>query len=352
VSKPENSGNNSGRLSEFEKLSDELSDNEIEQLRSKFESLGTLQGASFNEFVMKYCEVKEHFGNLIEQETAFRLTAYSFGYMPLSKISELEKESGKVMLRGKVAGIEQVRAYSTKDGEGLLAKVVLEDETGSIIATLWNEAAELVRTGEIFEGCNIEVKGFVRRWGERLEVSVNDPLDVVILEMGSTEIEGILVGLDKRESILRFGVIDEKEGRIKVIGCRAKEFDLNPEFGQRIYLKIDSDILMEFKTEEGKKEAVEMYFDTISGIKEGKKVNILGRVSGIGTLKVLRKENRTIKLSDIYVSDKTGRIRVLLWGRKAELLKRADVGVKAVVINGRVRRGEIHCDRSSIVNLL
>ncbi|MDI9646356.1 MAG: OB-fold nucleic acid binding domain-containing protein [Archaeoglobales archaeon] len=90
--------------------------------------------------------------------------------------------------------------------------------------------------------------------------------------------------------------------------------------------------------------SVRFEFTAIEKLVPEKRVNLRGRVSGIGDVKFGR---------EIYLSDATGRIKVVLWNCKDFYMK-VDIGSCVEIINGIVklsRRGEkeVHVDKNSSV---
>ncbi|MCX8172612.1 MAG: OB-fold nucleic acid binding domain-containing protein [Archaeoglobaceae archaeon] len=85
-------------------------------------------------------------------------------------------------------------------------------------------------------------------------------------------------------------------------------------------------------------------FTKISEIVPGK-VNIRGRVSGIGDPE---------RANEIYISDKTGRVRVVLW--RKEIYYRAEIGQEIEIYNGYAKEGErgieVHVNKYSMVKFL
>jgi replication factor A1 len=322
-----------------------------DEVKKWFDSHSLSAKVSFDEFLNRYKEIKDHFGDLLDFESAMELTEYSFGVVEIKKISELRKESGKVTIRAKVKRVEEIRGFVKEDGEGLLVKILLEDDSGEIKAILWDDAGELVKVGDVFEGCFVELSGFLRRSDNTTEISVNNPLDVRIIDMDSEErnYDGVLLGWERKESGYRIAIFDRE---FKIIGFKSdRELPLSP--GKKISFRLSKDYKMEkfMVLEEETEVEMDEYFDRISSLNKDR-VNIYGRISGIGKYRLLKRDDRTIKLADIYVSDKTGRIRVVLWGSLAEIFKKADVGQRIVIVNGRFRNNEIHCDRNTMVNLL
>ncbi|MEM0022323.1 MAG: OB-fold nucleic acid binding domain-containing protein [Archaeoglobaceae archaeon] len=84
-------------------------------------------------------------------------------------------------------------------------------------------------------------------------------------------------------------------------------------------------------------------FTKIAEIKPGR-VNVRGRISGIGDPEIAR---------EIYISDETGRIRVLV---SKEVYFQADIGKGIEIYNGFAKEGkkgiEVHANKFSIVRFL
>ncbi len=92
---------------------------------------------------------------------------------------------------------------------------------------------------------------------------------------------------------------------------------------------------------------VEIRFTEITRLLPGERVNIRGRVSGIGDPDRAR---------EIYVSDDTGRVRVMLWDDKTDIYYKVDIGDKIEILNGYVRVGkdgemEVHAGKNSRVRI-
>lgn len=82
-------------------------------------------------------------------------------------------------------------------------------------------------------------------------------------------------------------------------------------------------------------------FTKISEITPGR-INIKGRVSGIGDPEFA---------NEIYLSDESGRIRVILWDK--EIYYKVEIGMKVEIYNGYAKEGkkgmEVHVNKYSIV---
>jgi replication factor A1 len=288
-------------------------------------------------------------------ETALLLTAYEFGYLPRIKIAELGNFKGEVSIAGRVLQTS-VKEFKKKDGSGLLARIRIADDTAEITAVLWNDAAELVKVGDIFPGCEVELKGFIRRsgeFGERIELSVNDATHVNILEQREAEVEGFFIGLQKISD--RVDVIIAGDDAIQTFSFTEDALDKLKSLGFGDYIKIRfySTSLEEIEVFQ-REFYQENFFTKLSKVREAEDmrgVNVTGRISGIGMLRKIVREERKIKYADLFISDESGRVRVLLWGDKSDVFKKADIGDKVVILNSRVKEGEIHCGGNSIVLL-
>lgn len=91
---------------------------------------------------------------------------------------------------------------------------------------------------------------------------------------------------------------------------------------------------------------VKVEFTPISELLPGKRQNLKGRVSGFGDVEFAR---------EIYVSDDTGRIKVLLWEER-EVYEIADIGDFVEIFNCLIKinaRGEVeaHVDKRSRVKI-
>ncbi len=90
--------------------------------------------------------------------------------------------------------------------------------------------------------------------------------------------------------------------------------------------------------------SVEVRFTEIAKIVPDERVNVRGRISGLGDAE---------KGREVYISDASGRVRVVLWNCR-EIYNEVDIGDCVEVLNGIVRLNkwgemEVHVDRKSRV---
>lgn len=83
-------------------------------------------------------------------------------------ISDIEEDSEDITLEAKIKEIPQARAISTKYGQKKVSTVTIEDDTGEIRVTLWEEQLE-----KVSEGDDIKIEGaYARNWGEELQINI------------------------------------------------------------------------------------------------------------------------------------------------------------------------------------
>jgi len=299
-----------------------------------------------DEYQKRLQEFREHFGDLIDDETLKLLVDYSFGRIPTTKLSELANKRGKVVVEGVIEKVLSVREFIKDGRKGLVANAILKDENARVRVTFWNDSAELIKAGDIAEGCKVRLKGFVKK-RDSIELSVNDPSDVEILEDSREKIRGIVLATNGIRVALKHGnsvkmclLKCEAELRrgdvIEALGFGDEEFTITE-------LRVINHVETDFSN----------VFTPISKIIPLQKVNIRGRISGLNGLKLVKGKD----LAEIFISDETDRVRVLLWGEHAKLYRELDVGDLIEIYNAYPKIGwdgeiEVHCGWSSLLQKL
>jgi len=83
------------------------------------------------------------------------------------KISELTPRMGNVELTAKVIEVGEPRTFNKFGKEGKVANAILEDESGTIKLSLWNEQADQVSAGD-----TVTIKnGYVNEWQGEMQLS-------------------------------------------------------------------------------------------------------------------------------------------------------------------------------------
>jgi len=83
-------------------------------------------------------------------------------------IGDLRVGSSNVEVEGTIIRISEIRTVNTKFGKRNVATAVLEDDSGRIDLTLWEDQIEMVK-----EGQNIKITGgYVTEWNGNLQLNV------------------------------------------------------------------------------------------------------------------------------------------------------------------------------------
>jgi replication factor A1 len=84
------------------------------------------------------------------------------------KIAELKPGMRRVDVKGRIVDIETPREVQTKFGPGQVASATLQDESGSVKVTLWNENISKVAVND-----NVEIQnGYVDSFRGELQLNV------------------------------------------------------------------------------------------------------------------------------------------------------------------------------------
>ena len=83
------------------------------------------------------------------------------------QISELQAKQGSVALTAKVIEIGAARGFAKMGSSGRVANATIQDDSGTITLTLWNEQIDQVKVGdEVTIG-----DGFVSEWKGNLQLT-------------------------------------------------------------------------------------------------------------------------------------------------------------------------------------
>ncbi|HZY94870.1 MAG TPA: OB-fold nucleic acid binding domain-containing protein [Candidatus Bathyarchaeia archaeon] len=84
------------------------------------------------------------------------------------KIAELKPGMRRVDVKGKIVDIESPREVNTKFGPGQVANATLQDESGTVKVTLWNENISKIAVNDDVEIQN----GYVESFRGELQLNV------------------------------------------------------------------------------------------------------------------------------------------------------------------------------------
>ena len=338
------------------------------------------------EFTEKVNEKVEQMGGLCDEKTAAMLVAHDLGMNETGKssqkVADIKSDSGNVNFIAKVVSVFPIREFTRSDGTvGRVGNLLVADETGSIRITLWDDKADLINQGFIEIGHNLQLGGYVKEGYSGVEVNIggngvlsqtDEEVNVKNASMkisdiksgtGSINVIGSLLDIsdirtfNKKDGSkgrvgnitigddtgkIRITLWDEKTDKIaelrlgdavEVINGYARENNFN----QQVEIQIGNHGLLK-KTETSVK--YQENFTAIADIVPGESYSIQGSVSGLGEIREFNRDDGTVNMvSNIYVSDDTGRIRVALWADHALLVDELDIDTPIQIIDAYAKSG-------------
>lgn len=355
--------------------------NVIDEIYSKLS-----KSISKEEFAEKVNEKVEQMGGLCDEKTAAMLVAHDLGLNETGrssqKIADIKSDSGNVNFIAKVVSVFPTREFTRSDGTmGRVGNLLVADETGSIKITLWDDKADLINQGFIEISQSLQLGGYVKEGYSGVEVNIgsNGVLsqtdEEVHVKNPSTKISDIKDGMGSINVVGRlldisdvrtFNKKDGSKGRVGNITIgddtgkiritlwddkTDKMGELHPgdavevingyarenNFNQQVEIQIGNHSLLN-KTETSVK--YQENFTPISDIVPGESYSIQGSVSGLGEIREFNRDDGTVNMvSNIYVSDDTGRIRVALWADHALLVDELDIDTPIQIIDAYAKSG-------------
>lgn len=349
---------------------------EIEEVYGKLEGKLTR-----DEFKSKVEEKVTMMNGLCDTKTAAMLVASEMGLNETVKIKDITADRGSVVLTAKVLSIGDIREFSRDDGGvGRVVNVTLADDTGTIRAALWDEAADLVKIGDIKVGQNLKVKGYIKEGLRGHEINVgrggniehiDKDVAVNLKPLKINEIKSGMSGLNVAGRVIDIGAmrtfqrkdgtagkvtnitLGDETGKIRVTlwDSKAENIGFKPGDTVEILNGYARENTFSNQTElqlgSGgsimKSSAAVNYSETITPIADieiNSAYTIKGHVSGLDEIREFdRADGTKSRVSNIYVSDETGRIRVALWGEHADVVKELDIGSEILIIDAYAKSG-------------
>jgi replication factor A1 len=334
------------------------------------------------EFDRRVEEVMETSGDLYDEPTAAMIVVRDLGRAHV-KIRDVGSGSSLSCFFGKVISTTSPHEFQKGDGStGLIADILLGDETGQVRVVLWDEkarAADEVEVGEVLE---VIAKPSVRGKGEvsamafrkaACEISCAmapdrrflppeevPEMEARILEIGKIR---IFTRRDGTEGRMVEAIIGNPEETSRLV-CWEPEVLAGLEAGSPVR------ILGATRSPRGDGEEyqldgdgevvrlgrdIEVPFTDIGRIPESGFISVKGVVrSGGPARSFTTRQGRPSSVRNLTISDGSGGIALVLWGEKATL----DIaeGDAVTLYRVQVRRGrdgghELHAGRGSVVIL-
>ncbi|WP_174591746.1 OB-fold nucleic acid binding domain-containing protein [Methanocella conradii] len=336
---------------------------------------------SLEEFSKMVEEKMDVMGGLCDEHTAALLVAHDLGVEGVNaiKIKEITLDRKNVQFLGKVVEIFEPREFSRADGSvGRVCNITVADETGEITVVLWDELADAVKTGDIKAGDVLRISGYVKEGQRGLEVSigrgggivkdegtkiaVKDPMvkiNEIRMGMGNVCVRGLVLSKQEPRSFSRKDgstgsvqglMLGDETGKIRLTVWDNKLKDveaLSPGDTIEVLHAYTRESLGGVEIQVGargiirksdKKVVYEEQVTRIGDIEPDKSYNVNGIVTGIdGVREFTTRDGKPGKLCGIYLSDETGRIRVVFWGELASFAETLSVGDKILVTDAQAR---------------
>ncbi|MCS3923927.1 OB-fold nucleic acid binding domain-containing protein [Methanosalsum natronophilum] len=357
-----------------------------------------------DEFIEQVTEKVNQMNGLCDEKTAAMLVANDLGVhsddQNIVNISDISSNNSNVNFMGKVISVFDTKEFQRNDGtNGKVGNIIISDSTGSIKVTLWDEKADLIDNNSIKVGTCLVGNGYPKEGYSGLEVNIgnnntikeaSEDIDINIKHQKIKEIKDgdkdinlvgkVLDSSDIREFKRKDGsigkvcnlLIGDDSGKIRVTlwdektdFCKEIDLDSSLEiinayartnnFTNEVEVqtgfyglirKVDKDI--EFKEN----------FNLIETITPNQACSIKGQISGLDDIKEFTRKDGTEDLvANIYVSDRSGRIRLVLWGDNANKINEMDIGSNIEVIDAYVKDGlrdeiEAHVGNRSQIYIL
>lgn len=359
---------------------------------------------SEDDFRKKVDEKVEQMSGLCDTKTAAMLVAHDLGVTDTAKeivkIRDITPEIGNVNFVAKVVSVFGVREFNRNDGTiGRVGNLMVADETGSIRLTLWDDRADLIKDGNIEVGDCMEISGYAKDGYSGTEVNIgrygvinrtDQNVEVRIESQKISEIRDGMADINVSGKLLDISDVrtfqkkDGSQGRVsnilvgdetgkirvtlwdeKVDSTSGLNLDDTVEiingyartnnFSQQVEIQIGNHgVLRKTDADVEYKEN----FTPIADIIPGESYSIEGSVSGLGELREFDRDDGTTNMvSNIYVSDETGRIRIALWGDHALLVDELDIDTPIQIIDAYSKSGfndeiELSAGNRTRINIL
>ncbi len=334
-----------------------------------------------DDFKSKVEEKVTMMNGLCDSKTAAMLVASEIGLNETIKIRDMSGDKGNVVFIAKVISVGDIKEFTRdNDAIGRVVNLTLADDTGSIRAALWDEACDLVKIGDIKVGQSLKVKGYIKQGQRGLEVNVGKggniehvekevpvnlkPLKINEIKpgMNGLNIVGKVIDMGKMRTFARKDgttgkvtniTIGDETGKIRLTLWDGKAESPGFNVGDTVEITnayarentFSNQTELNLGSGSGivKSNVVVDYSETLTPISDigiNQAYSVAGHVSGIDEIREFERQDGTkSRISNIYISDDTGRIKVALWGEHAELINEVDIGSEIRIIDAYAKSG-------------
>ncbi|WP_254536908.1 single-stranded DNA binding protein [Halomarina litorea] len=312
------------------------------------------------EFREAVAEKVEQMNGLVDEETAAMLLASELTDDDVNGVADIEPGMEEVKFLAKVVSVGDLRTFERDEGEGKVLNLEVADETGRVRVALWDEDAEAA-TEELAPGDVLRISGRPKEGYNGLEVSatrvegeqdvdidvdLGEPGTVESLSLGQSDVtlRGKVLGT---EPVRTFSRDDGSEGKVSnlVLGDETDrvrvtmwdgQADTADDLSEGVVVEIVDGYVRErdgaLELHVGERGKITEIDEEVTYVPETTPIDDLeiDTVADIAGVVRSADPKRTFDRDDgsegqvrnVRVQDKSGDVRVALWGEKAD----ADIG--------------------------
>ncbi|MFP4627141.1 MAG: single-stranded DNA binding protein [Natronomonas sp.] len=299
----------------------------------------------------------EQMEGLVDEETAAVLIAHDLDGGQVDSIADIEPGHEEARFLGKVTSVGELKTFEREEGEdGHVLNLDIADESGSIRVALWDEEARGAAE-DLDVGQDLRIKGRPKEGYAGLELNADrvepEPdADIEIDVNGETTVDSLSLGqsdVDLRGVVLDTGTVrtfdrdDGTEGRVSNLTLgdetgrvRVTLWDERADLVEDLDMGTSVEVVDGYVRERdgslelhvGSRgaideldEAVEFDPDAtpIESLEIGQTVDIAGVVRSTDPKRTFERDDGSEgQVKNVRVQDRTGDIRVALWGEKAD----------------------------------
>lgn len=323
----------------------------------------------------------EECGDMVDETTAAMLVVKDCGRHHV-KIDALDAKSSLFSFFGKVISKAETKEFVRPEGEkGLVANLILGDETGQVRTVLWDEKAMAAQ--EIDPGDVLEVIG--RRTGRSAgditvlalrkatcDIQCQTSVEPHLSPPKRKDVEVCLVALDEPR------MVSKRDGSTAnlceaVVGieqdlCRLVcwQPELMEDLSEGVSIQI-SDAIEKYRrsgreyivdeksTITTGEQPVGYRLDSLDDIKEPGTYSVTGTIRSVQPVRTFTRDGRTSHVKNLVISEDDRDIRVVIWGERALLPFLP--GERIAVYLGKSREGrfgdlELHVSGASFIRVM
>ncbi|MCC4768197.1 replication factor A [Methanosarcina sp. DH1] len=327
---------------------------------------------SKEDFLQRVQEKVESMGGLCDEPMAAMLVANELGFSDVGrdsvKVENITADSGQINFVAKVVSVFEIKEFTRNDGTiGRVGNIIVGDETGKIKLTLWDNMADLIKTGKIVAGQTLQISGYAKQGYSGVEVNVGnngvlteseEEIDVAANNQKIKDIKDGMGDLNLTGKVLEISEVrtfQRKDGTNGKVGnlllgdstgtVRVTLWDDRTEFMNQVEYGDTVELVSAYARENAFTQKVELQVGNRSIIKKSEKkveyeeefipiedigtdmnnINVSGRVLDIGEIRTFeKKDGSTGRVGNLLLGDSTGKIRLTLWDEKTNFLDEID----------------------------